>query len=173
MSCLRAVCGESLMHKARGLTEAVNALKPGYVATQALREGQRALLGAKGARRVSACTPPCAHLGEVGQRALLEAERDTLALNILLPHAAHHLGDVDEGALGAAGHHLDDVVLRSQSGQSSTSPSSSSHSSSCMKCWRHSLAKLGRALHGPACHHPVAHAFKVVRVAGTWSTSLA
>ena len=47
----------------------------------------------------------------MGQGALLEAEGDSLALHVLLPHASHHLGDIDEGALGPTGHHLDDVVL--------------------------------------------------------------
>jgi hypothetical protein len=48
----------------------------------------------------------------VGQRTLLEAKGNTFALNVLLAHTAHHLRNVDEGALGAAGHHFDDVVLR-------------------------------------------------------------
>jgi hypothetical protein len=34
----------------------------------------------------------------------------TLALHVLLPDAGHHLGNIDEGALTATGHHLDDVV---------------------------------------------------------------
>eukprot|EP00983_Pelagomonas_calceolata_P122504 1160914-Pelagomonas_calceolata.AAC.15 len=47
----------------------------------------------------------------MGQRTMLEAKGNTLALHVLLPHTAHHLGDVDEGALGPARHHLDNVVL--------------------------------------------------------------
>ena len=43
---------------------------------------------------------------------VLEAERDTPPLNVLLPYASHHLRNVDKGALAARRHHLDDVVLR-------------------------------------------------------------
>mmetsp|Transcript_14393 Transcript_14393/g.39002 ORF Transcript_14393/g.39002 Transcript_14393/m.39002 type:complete len:220 (-) Transcript_14393:1793-2452(-) len=50
----------------------------------------------------------------MGQRTMLEAKGNTLALHVLLPHTAHHLGDVDEGALGPARHHLDNVVAQVQ-----------------------------------------------------------
>lgn len=50
-------------------------------------------------------------LGEVRQRAELEPERHALALDDLLPDTGRHLGDVDEGALGAGNDHLLDVVV--------------------------------------------------------------
>mmetsp|Transcript_12899 Transcript_12899/g.36269 ORF Transcript_12899/g.36269 Transcript_12899/m.36269 type:complete len:465 (-) Transcript_12899:2165-3559(-) len=49
--------------------------------------------------------------GEVRQRPPHEAIGDALALHVLLPHAGNHLGDVDEGALGAGRHHAFDVVV--------------------------------------------------------------
>ena len=49
-------------------------------------------------------------LGEVGQRALVEAERNTLAFNILLTDTSNHLRDVDEGSLGSGGHHTDNII---------------------------------------------------------------
>lgn len=52
------------------------------------------------------------HLGEVRQRPALEAVRDALALDVLLPHAREDLRDVDEGPLGpGVGHCLHGVPL--------------------------------------------------------------
>ena len=49
-------------------------------------------------------------LREVRQRALVEAKRNTLAFNILLPDTSNHLRDIDERSLGSSSHHTDDIV---------------------------------------------------------------
>uniref|UniRef100_A0A6C0LB15 Uncharacterized protein n=1 Tax=viral metagenome TaxID=1070528 RepID=A0A6C0LB15_9ZZZZ len=46
------------------------------------------------------------------QRSVLEAIRDTLALNVLLPDARNHLGDIDRATLGARTHHRNHAILR-------------------------------------------------------------
>jgi hypothetical protein len=53
---------------------------------------------------------PVVVLREVGQCAVAEAEGNAAALDVLLADAGNHLGDVDEGALGAARDHGLDVV---------------------------------------------------------------
>jgi len=42
----------------------------------------------------------------------LKAKGNTPAIDILLPHTSHHLGDIDEAAFAASSHHLYDVVLQ-------------------------------------------------------------
>mmetsp|Transcript_46736 Transcript_46736/g.146499 ORF Transcript_46736/g.146499 Transcript_46736/m.146499 type:complete len:617 (-) Transcript_46736:32-1882(-) len=49
-------------------------------------------------------------LGEVGERAVVEAIPYPRALHVLLAHARDDLGDVDGGALAPGVHHGDDVV---------------------------------------------------------------
>ena len=72
----------------------------------------------------SSCEPPTEPSKYIcfAHAPVLEAKGDAPALHVLLPDASHHLGDVDEGALGARRHHLDDVVLRGE-GRQTTSPS--------------------------------------------------
>eukprot|EP00962_Isochrysis_galbana_P015945 scaffold4556_cov114-Isochrysis_galbana.AAC.11 len=53
---------------------------------------------------------PIVVLCEVGERAVEEAVRDALALDVLLPDARNHLRDVDEETLGAGGDHVLHVV---------------------------------------------------------------